>query len=84
MTEPSRQLAEKGRQRQISGSLETFSDLSSGLVLVKGSLSIQLGHSYVHPGPAEVARNCGSLVAPQVTQGQSKAMSNTGLHQSSS
>ena len=42
MTEPSRQLAEKGRQRQISGSLETFSDLSSGLVLVKGSLIYSL------------------------------------------
>ena len=52
------------RWRQILQFLGTFAGLFPGPVLVKASFGAQLSPSHMHPGPAEAAINCRSLVAP--------------------
>lgn len=62
VSESNRQIVDRSRQRRISLRwLETFADLSLGLVLVKAGLGVQLGTFCMHPG--EATTNYGSLVA---------------------
>lgn len=54
-------------------------------MLVEGGIDVQLGISEVHPDPAEAATNTGSSYSlTSVAQGQSKAVPEIDLHQSSS
>ena len=65
MTEPNRQL-------EVEADHGPSAELPPGSVLVKASLSAQLGPSYTHPGPTEAATICGLLCSSeQVTQGHS-------------
>ena len=54
-------------------------------MLVKAGFGAQLGFSCAHLDPAEAAKNYGSLCSTkEVVQGHSQAVSEIGLHQSTS
>ena len=85
VTEPNRQLAGRGNQRQFSGLFGPFANLPLGSVLMAAGLAAHLGPSHTHPHPKEAAANCEWQCSSKlVAQGQSQAELDTDLNQNPS